>query len=380
MKKTIIIIISVILGISALAAGVYFAWSKSKEILNPPSISEQQSINSNQLPEQTLVAAKLKIISDQPIFNYWIMSQTATSTVGTSTVSSVSYQTFYFNQNGQILKIKDGEDEIIVAESIDGLQSIKPNVTGKLVLVKYGSFLSPQFSIFNAENKMWQPINNAVAAAFSPDGAKLTYFDKSNNLMIKDLIKIKAKETKIISLNQRDFNLNWLTTEKILLEPKPSYKVDDKIWAIDIKTKTISSFISGKGLMVKWSNDGKLGLISMIARDNNIRLNLIDNKNVTKGGIDFYTSVNKCWLNSQKIYCALPQEHNLMKSPNLPDEYLKGGVYYKDYILSIDIAQNTFNYVLNSNDLAIDAINLSVSDNKLLFINRYDNKLYQLEL
>ena len=107
--KKIIIIISVILGIIAIAFGAYFAWQKSKDILEPP-IAEQSPIldTASKIIEQQ----KLKIISDQPAFYYWL-------TIATSSQNEI----FYINQIGQILKIKeDGEDEIISDRQIENLQ------------------------------------------------------------------------------------------------------------------------------------------------------------------------------------------------------------------------------------------------------------------
>src|SRR3972149_4708019 len=97
--KKIIIIISVILGIIAIVFGAYFAWKK------------------------------LKIISDQPAFYYWLTNSTTTADI------------FYINQVGQILKIKeDGDDEIISDRQIDNLQSVEANKDGGKIIVKHGSF------------------------------------------------------------------------------------------------------------------------------------------------------------------------------------------------------------------------------------------------
>src|SRR3989344_1926874 len=106
MKKIIIIIIAVVF-ILAVAFGVYFGWKKSKEILEPP-ISNQQSIIDNQ--QQTAAKQRLKIIGNQPAFGYWINS------------IATSSQIFYFNQDGQIFKIKADGVDLIVKNLLDPKQ------------------------------------------------------------------------------------------------------------------------------------------------------------------------------------------------------------------------------------------------------------------
>ncbi len=64
----------------------------------------------------------------------------------------------------------------------------------------------------------------------------------------------------------------------------------------------------------------------------------------------------------------------------LPDDYLKRAVYFKDFIYQIDVSKNSFLEVFSASELVIDAVNLRISSNKLLFINRYDSRLYSLEL
>ena len=139
--KKIIIIISVILGIIAIVFGAYFAWKKSKEILEPPII-DQRPITDNQ-QQIALAEQKLKIISDQPAFYYWLTNSTTTADI------------FYVNQVGQILKIKeDGEDEIISDRQIDNLQSVEANKDGGKIIVKYGG----NFEIYDLTKKIWQPL------------------------------------------------------------------------------------------------------------------------------------------------------------------------------------------------------------------------------
>ena len=395
MKKTLIII-SIILGIAAMGAGIYFAWKKSKEILTPPT-GQRPIVGNQNLPvaggqptQPAKKEAELKTLSDQLVFDYWLYKPAPTSTpISSKSISSTSSapailrqpEIFYIKEDGQILKVKDGEDEVVSAESISNLQSVESSADGKMVLVKYGNLANPTFSLFNLETKVWQALPNISAVAFSPDGKQIAYFEKaSGNLMLKDLFGAKPKTTKVLSLNQRDFGLNWILPEKILLVPKPSFDYESQIWSVDLKNKTLNLIASGRGLIINWSADGKMGIRFRTTEARVPEIGLVNDGGATVANLDFTTLPDKCLVGQSKIYCAIPQTHNSVQEPLLPDDYLKRAVYFQDLIYSIDMITNSFGAIFTGQEPAIDATHLSLTGNQLLFINRYDNKLYGLDI
>lgn len=377
MKKSLIIIFTVII-VFSVGVGVYFAWKKSKEILEPPAIN-RPAVDYD-LPITTSTAPKLESLSAQPVFGYWLSNST----------SSQEDDIFYLNQNGLILKINlsvgESDDEIVSDREIKNLQAYKVNNGGSKVIVKSGLLTTSVFEIFNLETKVWQLLENVFAAAFSPDGTKIAYLEKSNNnseisnLVIKDLADKKQKTTKIISFNQVDFDLKWLTSDKILLISSPSALIRGEIWEANIKKKTLRLFTDGNGLAVNWSKDGALGLRFIVNQKGEIKLNLIDNEGAIKADLDFSTLADKCLISLSKIYCAVPKNYNSVKEPILPDEYLKRAVYSNDAVYEVDLAENSSKKILDENRAAIDAVSFSLSGNRLFFINRYDNKLYGFNL
>jgi len=373
--KKIIIIISVILGIVAMGLGVYFAWKKTKTILTPPSAPSQPTsvgITEPTAAERQLAAQKLKILSDQPIFDYWIYSTS-------------SEQVFYVNQEGKIFKIKeDGNDEAITSEPIENLQTIKSSSDGKRVFIKSGDLVSPKFTIFNSETKIFELLpENITAAAFSPDAKKIAYLETKaiqSDLIIKDLVNLKQKPSWIISISQKDFDLDWISAEKIVLVPKSSAFYQASAWVIDTKKKTVSPLgAEVNGLMIKWSSNGKIGLqFSSQSEGREGRLNLINEQGLVQAGLDFITLPDKCLISDPKIYCAIPT--SIPAKTVLPDDYLKRAVYFRDALYQIDISQNSLSGIFTETEPAIDAARLNLLDNKLLFINRYDSRLYSLEI
>lgn len=365
--KKIFIIISIILIFSAIIFGVYFAWKKSKEILEPSVINKQLTTDNEQLTSPTI--QKLKIISDQPALYYWLAN------------STTSQEIFYANQASQILKIKEnGDDEIISDREIDNFQSIEANKDGDKIIVKHVSF-----EIYDLNKKIWQPLGNISAVTFSPDGNKIAYLENAatgnlNNLIIKDLTNEKLKPTKILSLNQIDFDLKWISTDKIILTPKSSNLVNAEAWQIDVKKKTIASFAEGDGLMLNFAKDGSWGLKFSLDFQKKSKLELIDASGVSKANLSFSTLPNKCLVTFNNLYCAISENYNTIKAPALPDDYLKKAVYFGDALYQISINENNFSGIFNEARPVIDAVNFEILNNRLFFINRYDNKIYGLEL
>ena len=377
-----------------MAVGVYFAWKKSRELLAPPAI-QQPMAGGQQLP--ALAEKKLKILSDQPIFDYWIY-RPEFGVVATSTATSTKTITrdsivFYLNQDGLIFKVKeDAEDEAITPEPIDNIQSVKSSSDGKLALIKFGDANFSGFVIFNGETKVQEFLpENITAAAFSPNAKKIIYLQKqvgfktASDLIVKELTGAKPKTVKILSFNQMDFDLDWILPETVILAPKPSTFSAVSAWSVDIKNKNFKPLwpIDLNGLTINWSIDGrtdeKLGLRFNSGKEGNKdSLIMINEKGEKRANFDFLTLPNKCFFAEPKIYCAVPLE--IPKDTILPDDYLKKAVYFKDFLYQIDVSQNSLSEIFSAPEPIIDATRLFVSNNQLLFINRYDNRLYSLEL
>ena len=403
-KKKIFIIIGVALAVIAVGFGIYFAVKKTKEIMTPPGAesgipsgyfgSGVSGISTQGVSVPVISAEKkekIQIMSDQPIFDYWttddFLNKNATTTATSTILSDISNQIFYFNESGQILKAVDNKDDEIISDRIiENIQSIEANKDGSLVIVKYGANNFPQFEIFDVAKKVWTVLENMSALTFSPNGNQIAYLEKTNNnsvntnLAIKDLLGKKPKTTKIISFNQKDFNLKWLTADKILLTPKPSYQAVGEIWAVDIKKKTINFFNGDTGIMVNWAKDGSIGLKMGSNQKGEGKLNLMGNDGIIKANLDFFTLPEKCFVSLVKIYCGLSQSQTVIKNPALPDDYLKKAVYYSDYLYEIDIPTNSYSLIFSDPNFNIDFSDLSLFNNNLMFINRYDKKLYKLNL
>ncbi|MFA5098804.1 MAG: hypothetical protein WC461_01115 [Candidatus Paceibacterota bacterium] len=399
MSKKTIIIIAVVLSVIALGVGIYFAWQKTGAILNPPAnISSENPVNGQSVSVNgsassvsgVPAASKLSIISDKTIYGYWVFN----SAISTSTQTASSTQmvqgsgVFYIGSDGLIYKVKaDGADEALTSAPIDNFQSLKSSFDGKRVIIKSNDSGTFKFAVYNSENNIFESLPDKITAAdFSPDGKKIAYFlanakdlNKSD-LITKSLVDLKQKPATLLSIYQQDFDLNWVSQNKITLVPKASAFYSASIWAVDVAKKTLSLLTGEKeGLAVNWSSDGKMGLqFSTTLEGRNRILNLIGEQGEVKASLEFTTLPEKCFVSDPKIYCAIPQ--SIPDKSALPDDYFKKAVYFIDSIYQIDIMQNAFERILDGSAAAIDAVNLKFTDGKLFFMNRYDNKLYVLEL
>ena len=154
---------------------------KSRELFAPPGFPTTSGRTNNTCRS---AERKIKILSDQPIFDYWIY-RPEFGVVATSTATSTKTITrdsivFYLNQDGLIFKVKeDAEDEAITPEPIENIQLVKFSSNGKFALIKFGDANFSGFVIFNGETKVQEFLpENITAAAFSPDGKKIVYLQK----------------------------------------------------------------------------------------------------------------------------------------------------------------------------------------------------------
>ncbi|MFA5386470.1 MAG: hypothetical protein WC297_02310 [Candidatus Paceibacterota bacterium] len=358
--------IIIIVAFLALGVGVYFGWQKAKPYLNPTKTPSPTA--------EELLKEKINPISDKEVFGYWANTSTTTTEIS------------YIALDGKIFKAGEQNEEIS-GQTINNLQSIKASSDGSKILIKSGSFSSSTFNIFDLSRKVWQPLDLGITAAdWSPIEQKIIYLvntkSGNSNLVIKDLAtKAKQKTTTVMSLAQKDFDLSWIDKDNVLLLPQPSSQTKGEAWIINLKDKSAKLFSSGDGLMINWQKNKNQG-IKLAANQQKLAMSLID-KNSQETTLNFYTLPDKCAIADSLLYCAIATSQSLpIGAINLPDDYLKKAVYFNDSIYKIDIngANEPEEIFATSADAPIDISRLTKVGNSLIFINRYDNKLYQFAL
>lgn len=151
--------------------------------------------------------------------------------------------------------------------------------------------------------------------------------------------------------------MEWPTVNEIYLKSRPTPVLNQEVWKVNLKDKTLTR--------------GDWGLEKL--------KKLVDLKYLTPGK-KFNILPPKCLVVEKGFYCAIPNQDDVTL-----DNYLKRKVYTNDniYFVSINMGAKKAQtrLLLRANDAnPIDATNLSLYKNRLFFINRYDQKIYSLEL
>jgi|GEM_PF-813783 len=309
------------------------------------------------------ITQKLSVYINSPVFEYWL--------------STKDNSVYFANLDGQIIKINsDGTRRLVSSQPLNNLHEIKPSIDGSLAIAEFNYPALPNLSIFSASSTSWQPLpSGAVSAAISPDSKKIIYTDQTT---IKSLDLITQKTTEIQKISQIGLNLNWFKNGEIILNSETSIASRGYLYALNTTNKTIKTLIDGEyGLSINWSKDGALGVkLSSIERVP--KLGLIDGSAKLIANFTFITVPEKCLIESTKIYCGVPK--NIKTGIVLPDDYYKKKEYFIDDIYELDLPSGAITKLFDGDEVAIDASNLKIKDNALLFINRYDSKVYSLNL
>lgn len=383
--KRILRIIVIIAIIAAIGVGAYFLWMwlSSKTVGGLPgtgqtptteviNVGEGGAIGAQvNTTEQTAtqgaqtVTQKLSVFINSPVSEYWLNSK--------------ENSVYFANLAGQIIKINSNNTrQLVSSQTLNNLHAITPSNDGSLIIAEFNYPQLPTLSVFSASSTSWQPLPaGTISAAISPDSQKIAYTNQSA-LNIIDLTA--QKTTKIQDMSQVGLKLNWLTNQEILLHSDPSVASRGYVYSFNLTDKILKTLIDGEyGLDIKWASNGGLG-IKINSTDRLAELSLIDNfgSNIPYFKKPLLTMPEKCLIESQKVYCGIPK--NIRQGLILPDDYYKKNDYFIDDIFEFDLPTGKITKLFDGNDVALDARDLKLKDNNLLFINRYDNKVYSLNL
>jgi hypothetical protein len=376
MRKILGFIIGII-GILALAWLIYFIISRvtGPRPVSPKPISQPITTQTQPPTGEILVSGQLKILSENPVFDYWVASSTQ--------------EIFYVTEAGKIAKVNPGgQDAFLSEQEIQNLNFILASPDSQKIIVAFGSPSQPQFSVFDLINNSWTPLPLEIkSVAWSPEAKRLAAVIIQNNqinLALPDLSKYlsndpkqKEKTSKVIIKNfsLKDLKMDWLRPDEIIFTDKPSSLVMGSAWRLNLSKLNLDEIISpGNGLMIKWLKDD-LGL-----KFQNQKSSLINWAGQTINNFPFMVLPEKCVLKSDFLYCFLFSSDN--PKINWPDDYLQKSIYTNDGFYKFDLNNLTVPELVFDQwgEKSIDASNLKLLGNQILFINRYDNQLYSLEI
>jgi len=382
--KKLIKIISIVLIIAAIGVGIYFLWNwlnskggvtgiisggtkPTTEIIDTNvggiGVIATETETDTTTQESQTVTQKLSILINSPVFEYWL--------------SSKDNSLYFANLEGQIIRINsDNTRQLVSSQTLNNLHSIMPSLDGSLAIAEFNYPRLPNLSIFFASSTSWQPLPaGAISAAISPDSKKIAYTDETT---LKSIDLTTQKTAEIQKMSQVGLKIDWLKDNELLFSEDPSVENNGRMYSFNLTNKTFKTLIGGEfGLAIKWAKDGHLGI--KINSDQRVpKLSLIDEFGSPIANFTFLSVPEKCLIDAQKIYCGVPK--NTRSGMVLPDDFYSKKYYFIDDIFELDLPTGAITKLFDGNEIAIDATNLKIKDNSLLFINRYDNKVYSLKL
>lgn len=309
----------------------------------------------------------LKQLSAQPALRYWVNSKTNA--------------VYYATPEGKILKtFGDGRDEVVSDQTLADLHSIISSPDGTRMVASFNYPLRETFALFDTTTNSWERLPEDVAAvAFDPGSQKLAYLKNSSVSGSSGLYVVTLgdrKTTQILPFVVADGILAWQTPNELYLLPKPTARVLPEVFAIDISKKIVRPVLGANGIMYALlSQDFGLQLVANGRAD--FSLQLTDGGGHPLNTLPFLTLPSKCASSENVLYCAVPASFPLRAE--LPDDYLKEKFFTHDAFVSYDIATGGTS-LLPELSSSVDADQLIIQDNKILFRNRADGKIYSFEL
>ena len=372
----VLTIIAVIIGIIVVVAAGYFVWQYiGVKGLAPAKTAGTTTATPTSTAAATSAAAVAAagngLLADTFLLSY---SEANGETIGVQT-------------DGQIIKIAGGKATPINSSVSGGIISVEFSYDGTKILAKLGPLDNPVFSVFDVKSGAWSPLanTNISSATWSPDSIALAYIEHMNgksSLDALDLSNAKAKPKILASVFETDSDISWLNKNEITISSKPSKFAAGSVWKYKIKEQKFEPIaVDEYGVWIKWSKDGLMGLKYSFANKN--KNTIVDGNGVAVTDTSFITLPDKCAFETPSnasgtpryLYCAIPRE--IPDGINLPDDYLARAVYLNDGFYQINLTSGQATEITNGGRGNFDATDLSVSSNKLTFINRRDRYLYQ---
>ncbi len=359
-----------------------------------PGIVQDETHNNG-----VLVGTKFGLVADIPAVDFFVDSK--------NTITIVS-------PGGQIIQVAPGSSSTLSATPIENLASALFSFDGRKVVVSFGLPAARQYSVFDINTKTWQPLPQGIeSVAWSPNDLRIAFFsvgDSVANLSTLDLSNPKALPKAILPLHVQDLKVDWPKLDRIILIERGAAGILGSAYAVNLTTKAITAITEDlSGLMLSWSKTVDRGLLfSSGASERGGYLNIVDGAGIITG-LTITTFPEKCAFfiprttttsltiatsspkNTPKppanslapgtsLVCGIPKNYPQLRIQALPDAYEKRAVFSVDDFYSIDVATGGLAPVFAQNDYVLDADLVKIFGTKLFFVNRFDKRVYAIEL
>lgn len=292
---------------------------------------------------------------------------------------------YYLQQNGwAISSSPDGTNVYTLSNTnIPGITNVvwSPSTERVILYLDNGSK-----ELYDYSTHQPLPIQNGItAAAFSPDNNQIVFYDNTNpSTPALDILDLTSLNQNQISSNTYiDPTLSWKGSNIFLSSTVPNiYRrpKDLDLYATQ-SSKMYNILNMTYGFQGIESPDGSKILYSKTSiYGENLDLYV---HSLTGGetNLGLATIPEKCaFASNVVVYCAVPDSWPAYSQ--FPEDYDTNLIQTTDSFWAINIVTGQKQEILKSSDLQdkIDADNLLLAGNYLVFINKYNNCLYSLLL
>jgi len=220
--------------------------------------------------------------------------------------------------------------------------------------------------------------------SINPDGTKMVYFEKTNRRTRGYVFDFTTKETKIAFDSKFS---EWLPEfngpEIFTLTTRASAKALGYSYKYNAEEKdTFQKGIGGvSGLTTKYNPSGSKVLYSTNNGGRFIETYVYDFNDNTTLTLGTKTLAEKCvWTDNDNVLCAVPR---FLGPEDYPDAWYKGEVLFDDRLWSIDTTNGLERIVSTLRHPALEKVDVTnpiYKNNVLLFQNKYDYKLWMLDM
>ncbi|MBI4085469.1 MAG: hypothetical protein HY432_03130, partial [Candidatus Liptonbacteria bacterium] len=377
------------------AVGGYYLRSRQSGTNTPPlqegqtgSLPPGQAADGQNSSQQDANGSGLTIASQSRALDYFV---------------DASKNVFVIQPDGQVIKSSDGRDEKISEGPIAGITGASFSFDGKKIMATIGGGSQVKIEIFDVEQKIWRLLPNiAQSPVWSPYNHQLAFLSKvgdSTALYTLNADDPKAKPVEATRIRQQDMVLDWVSRSKILLGDAPNSQWASSLWVFDTAKKTVSPVLLDKnGLQTTWDSSQTTGF-AFYSNENSYtggQAWLIgqDGKRIQR--MNLLTLPSKCVFYDKPIssatsttasekttlllFCAVPRDKQAFENKPLPDAYLEKDLFTSDDLFEIEVFSGNLENIFGSSKIGVDADNLKVFGNSLFFTNRFDGKVYYVNL
>lgn len=352
-------------------------------------------------------ASRFGVVVQNPIAAYYITPQNAVLLV---------------QPDGVVAQVVGTNQTVLSDKKIDGLLRASFSADGQKALVVLGDQNNPETRVFDIATKTWRTLSSDIKApVWSPNDERIAFLSSNSSTSFSviatlDLKNAKAQAVPILQIYAQDLVLDWTGKSEVVVSEKSSSYAPGSVWRLDLTTKNMTPLATDlSGALLSWSGEAQRGaLFTATPANRGGNLSIIQSDGRVTSRLMIVTIPTKCTFLSEfvtptttassttssttstkktaktkapqpkevfSLVCGFPQNVQDFNLNAEPDAYFEHKFYSEDSLYKIDLGSGVLtNLYPENSSYVFDATQLSIVNNRLFFVSRYDSKLYALDL